>query len=65
MFVVFHVFEKLRCSEINQFMLRSLLLIQCVQTLVLRAKKMEVRFEVRFPRNGSFWGDITQPSFCF
>lgn len=52
MFVVFHIFVKLKMSEINQFMLRFLLLIQPVQILIFRAKKMEIIFGVRFPRKG-------------
>lgn len=53
-FIVFHIFIKLRDNEINQFMLRSPLLTQHVQILVLRAKMMEIIFEVRYTRNGSF-----------
>lgn len=45
-------FVKLKMSEINQFMLRFLLLLQSVQILILRAKKMEIIFGVRFSRNG-------------
>lgn len=53
-FIVFHIFIKLRDNEINQFMLRSPLLTQHVQILVLRAKMMEIIFKVRYTRNGSF-----------
>lgn len=55
--IAFPIFVKLRYSEIKQFIFSSPLLIQCVQIFVLRAKKVEIIFEVRFPRNGSFEGE--------
>lgn len=44
--------------RIKQFILRSSLVNHCGQIFVLKiVKKMEMIFEVRFPRNGSFKGE--------
>lgn len=57
MLILVHNFVKLRYGEIKQFILRSPLVIQCGQVFVLRVKKMEIMFEVKFPKNGSFEGE--------
>lgn len=64
--IAFPIFVKLRYNEIYQCILISPLLICYVQISVLRAKKVEILFEVRFPRNGgSLRGNIIQCLYSF